>query len=164
MPPRTIKVYLPNQICYRKHKGHPEYFLINGQLVGYSQDSKMTAEFDVSDSLQSGTNLVVVRVYRWCDGSYLEDQDQWWLSGIFRDVYLYRKRASHICDYSVQTECCDWQSGTCTLWALPTYQRYPVSGLLCLLPALSLAFDIPRPRVEREHQCDIAFAPFANVK
>ena len=85
---------------------------INGQLVGYSQDSKMTAEFDVSDSLQSGTNLVVVRVYRWCDGSYLEDQDQWWLSGIFRDVYLYRKRASHICDYSVQTECCDWQSGT----------------------------------------------------
>ena len=85
---------------------------INGQLVGYSQDIKMTAEFDVSDSLQSGTNLVVVRVYRWCDGSYLEDQDQWWLSGIFRDVYLYRKRASHICDYSVQTECCDWQSGT----------------------------------------------------
>lgn len=80
------------------------HFWVNDTLAGYSQDSKLTAEFDISELLCSGRNVVVVHVYRWCDGSYLEDQDQWWLSGIFRDVYLYRKRASYISDYFVNTK------------------------------------------------------------
>lgn len=74
---------------------------INERYIGYSQDSKLTAEFDVTHALHSGTNSLCVEVYRWCDGSYLEDQDQWWLSGIFRDVYLYRKNECHISDYTV---------------------------------------------------------------
>ncbi|KAM0162055.1 hypothetical protein ACHAPG_002072 [Botrytis cinerea] len=62
---------------------------VNGQFVGYSQGSRNAAEFDVSTFVNRGSaNEVWVRVYQWCDGSYIEDQDQWWLSGIFRDVNL----------------------------------------------------------------------------
>ncbi|CAD6455044.1 90d5a91b-9ef9-4b4a-8fff-07c687bafbf5 [Sclerotinia trifoliorum] len=62
---------------------------VNGQFVGYSQGSRNAAEFDVSTFLnRASSNEVWVRVYQWCDGSYIEDQDQWWLSGIFRDVNL----------------------------------------------------------------------------
>ena len=84
---------------------------VNEQSVGYSQDSKLAAEFDISRYIHSGVNQLVVHVYRWCDGSYLEDQDQWWLSGIFRDVYLYRKCLSQISDYSFRTQCQDHQTG-----------------------------------------------------
>jgi beta-galactosidase/evolved beta-galactosidase subunit alpha len=61
---------------------------INGQYVGFSKGSRMAAEFDVTEHLRAGENLLAVRVYQWSDGSYLEDQDMWWLSGIFRDVTL----------------------------------------------------------------------------
>ncbi|CAI8364429.1 MAG: Beta-galactosidase [Opitutia bacterium UBA7350] len=61
---------------------------INGQHVGYSQGSRTPAEFEISQYLRSGTNQIAVEVYRWSDGSYLEDQDFWRLSGIYRDVYL----------------------------------------------------------------------------
>ena len=61
---------------------------LNGTPVGYSQDSKLPAEFDVTASARPGRNLVCAQVVRWCDGSYLEDQDMWWLSGLFRDVTL----------------------------------------------------------------------------
>ncbi|MFA0070238.1 sugar-binding domain-containing protein, partial [Vibrio breoganii] len=63
----------------------------NGKWVGYSQDSRLPAEFDLSEYLQAGENTLAVMVLRWSDGSYLEDQDMWWLSGIFRDVTLLRK-------------------------------------------------------------------------
>ncbi|WP_068713096.1 beta-galactosidase [Vibrio tritonius] len=63
----------------------------NGKWVGYSQDSRLPAEFDVSQHLQLGRNRIAVMVLRWSDGSYLEDQDMWWLSGIFRDVFWYQK-------------------------------------------------------------------------
>ena len=85
---------------------------INDHCVGYSQDSKMTCEFDISDFIKTGENMLVVSVYRWCDGSYLEDQDQWWLSGIFRDVYMYRKRDSYISDYTIHTDCLDRKTST----------------------------------------------------
>ncbi|ORY60925.1 uncharacterized protein BCR38DRAFT_487982 [Pseudomassariella vexata] len=62
---------------------------VNGELVGYSQGSRNAAEFDVSQvAKRDGQNELVVRVYQWCEASYIEDQDQWWLSGIFRDVQL----------------------------------------------------------------------------
>ncbi|CAI6341954.1 unnamed protein product [Periconia digitata] len=62
---------------------------VNGKEVGYSQGSRNPDEFDITDFVEKdGENTLAVRVYQWCDGSYIEDQDQWWLSGIFRDVYL----------------------------------------------------------------------------
>ncbi|KAJ5758790.1 hypothetical protein N7520_005946 [Penicillium odoratum] len=61
---------------------------INGKEVGYSQGSRNSSEFDITSFLVDGVNAIAVRVYQWCDGSYIEDQDQWWLSGIFRDVCL----------------------------------------------------------------------------
>ncbi|MCL4112533.1 UNVERIFIED_CONTAM: hypothetical protein GTU68_063930 [Idotea baltica] len=76
----------------------------NGKWVGYSQDSRLPAEFDVSDYLQAGDNTLAVMVLRWSDGSYLEDQDMWWLSGIFRDVTLLRKPKVAIEDVRVETQ------------------------------------------------------------
>lgn len=79
------------------------YVWVNGSLVGYSQDSRLPAEFDVTALVESGENVLAVRVYRWSDGTYLEDQDYWHLSGIFRDVVLWSAPPVHICDYTVRT-------------------------------------------------------------
>ncbi|CAL5226900.1 g9773 [Coccomyxa viridis] len=107
--------------CYRKHftippswKGkritiHFEavnnafYAWLNGQLLGYSQDSCLPAEFDVTDIVSTDQNTLTVQVMRFSDGSYLEDMDHWWLSGIYRDVFLLCKPATHISDYWVKT-------------------------------------------------------------
>jgi len=75
------------------------YLWCNGEWVGYSQDSRLPAEFDLSAILKSGANELKVLVLRWCDGSYLEDQDMWRMSGIFRDVRLQHKPATRIADY-----------------------------------------------------------------
>ena len=77
------------------------YVWINGQRVGYSQNSMSPAEFDVTKYLREGQNRLAVEVYRWCDGSYLEDQDMWRLSGIFRSVELWVRPLVHIADYHV---------------------------------------------------------------
>jgi beta-galactosidase len=79
------------------------YLWINGQMVGYSQDSRLPAEFNITAFVHPGENLLAARVYRFSDGSYLEDQDMWFLSGIFRDVYLYATPAVHLRDFWVQT-------------------------------------------------------------
>ena len=71
---------------------------VNGHFVGYSEDSKVAAEFDITRYLRKGTNLIAMRVMRWCDGSYVEDQDFWRLTGICREVYLYATPKSHIED------------------------------------------------------------------
>lgn len=77
------------------------YLWINGEKVGYSQGSRIAAEFNVTKHLKKGENLVAVQVLRWCDGSYLEDQDGWRMSGIFRDVSLIAKPRVHIRDFFV---------------------------------------------------------------
>lgn len=77
---------------------------INGRKVGYSQGSRTPAEFDVSAFLRPGRNLIAVAVYRWSDGAYLEDQDFWRLSGIFRDVYLWKASRVRIRDLEVLTD------------------------------------------------------------
>ena len=88
------------------------YVWINGSYIGYSQVSHMTSEFDVTDVLQDGTNTVAVRdgensiavlVMKWCDGSYLEDQDKFRMSGIFRDVYILKRPKQAISDYHIKT-------------------------------------------------------------
>jgi len=80
------------------------YLWVNGEQVGYSQDSRLPAEFDLTPYIHSGENSLAVRVYRWSDGSYLEDQDMWFLSGIFRDVYLFSIPGVHIRDFWARPE------------------------------------------------------------
>ncbi|MCR4603237.1 MAG: DUF4981 domain-containing protein [Prevotella sp.] len=71
---------------------------VNGKYVGYSEDSKVAAEFNITKYLKKGQNLIAMQVMRWCDGSYLEDQDFWRFTGIAREVYLYARPKAHIQD------------------------------------------------------------------
>lgn len=80
------------------------YLWINGQKVGYSENSMSPAEFEISQYLRKGKNNLAVEVYKWCDGSYLEDQDMWRLAGIFRDVDLLVRPKTYIQDYTVHAE------------------------------------------------------------
>lgn len=79
------------------------YVWINGSYVGYSQVSHMTSEFDITDLLRDGENSIAVLVMKWCDGSYLEDQDKFRMSGIFRDVYILKRPKQAINDYHIKT-------------------------------------------------------------
>jgi beta-galactosidase len=83
------------------------YLYINGEFVGYSQVSHCTSEFEVSRYLKPGKNRVVVLNLKWCDGTYLEDQDKFRYSGIFRDVYMLARPNGHIRDYEIRTELAD---------------------------------------------------------
>ena len=107
--------------CYRTTFEIPEYFdgkdifiefggvescfylWVNGIEVGYSQDSKLEATFDITDIVKTGKNELAVKVLRYCDGTYLEDQDYWHLSGIDRDVRIYAKAKQRMLDYKVET-------------------------------------------------------------
>ncbi len=79
------------------------YVWVNGQRAGYSQNSRSPSEFDITDLVKAGANQIAVEVYRWCDGSYLEDQDMWRMGGIFRNVYLYSTAEARIRDFAVRT-------------------------------------------------------------
>ncbi len=76
---------------------------VNGREAGFSKSSRTPAEFDITSLVTSGINTLAVRVMQWSDGTYMEDQDMWWLSGIFRDVYLIAQPAVHLSDFSVLT-------------------------------------------------------------
>jgi len=85
------------------------YVWVNGERVGYSQDSRLPAEFNITPYVHfgagtAGENTLAVQVYRWSDGSYLEDQDFWRLSGIYRDIYLWSAPAVHVRDFWVRTD------------------------------------------------------------
>lgn len=79
------------------------YLWLNGSYVGYSQVSHATSEFDITALIKEGKNTIAVLVMKWCDGSYLEDQDKFRMSGIFRDVYLLKRPAKAIRDYRITT-------------------------------------------------------------
>jgi beta-galactosidase/beta-glucuronidase len=83
--------------------GSAFYVWVNGKYVGFSKDSRTPAEFDVTPFVRRGENLIAVEVLRWSDGSYLEDQDMWRLSGIFRDVYVYLAPEVRVRDFFVKT-------------------------------------------------------------
>lgn len=88
------------------------YLWINGQKVGYSQGSKLPAEFNITDYVVNGRNLLAIEVYRWSDGSYLEDQDFWRLSGIERDVFIYSTPKVRIDDFFARPSLVDnYQNG-----------------------------------------------------
>ena len=80
---------------------------LNGEFVGYSTGSREASEFDITDIVIEGKNDLAVRVYKWSAMSYLEDQDMWWLSGIYRDVYVHTKSSVHIQDFFVKTKLAD---------------------------------------------------------
>ncbi len=80
---------------------------VNGKYVGYSEDSKMAAEFDITKYVKKGKNLLAMQVMRWCDGSYLEDQDFWRFTGIAREVYLYARPKQHVEDLIVSQDYVD---------------------------------------------------------
>ena len=80
------------------------YLWVNGRFVGYSQGCRLPAEFDLTDFVQSGENSLAIKVIRWSDGSYLEDQDHWWMAGIYRDLFLYATPHIYLQDFFVQTK------------------------------------------------------------
>ncbi|MBR1518696.1 MAG: DUF4981 domain-containing protein [Prevotella sp.] len=84
------------------------YLYVNGRFVGYAEDSKVAAEFDVTPYLKPGKNLIAFQTFRWCDGSYCEDQDFWRFSGVARDSYLYcRDRETHVDDIRITSDLID---------------------------------------------------------
>ncbi|HEV7300079.1 MAG TPA: glycoside hydrolase family 2 TIM barrel-domain containing protein [Tepidisphaeraceae bacterium] len=80
------------------------YVYVNGKSVGFSKGSRLPSEFDVTPFVKAGANTLAVRVMQWSDATYMEDQDMWWLSGIFRDVYLLSHPKTHIADVHVRTD------------------------------------------------------------
>ena len=101
------------------------YVWVNGTYTGYSQVSHATSEFDVTDVIEEGENTIAVLVLKWCDGSYLEDQDKFRMSGIFRDVYLLKRPEKAVQDYRITTEIAE----TCAKITLDIsyYQETPVT-------------------------------------
>lgn len=81
-----------------------EYVWVNGKFIGYSQVSHSTTEMDITDAVKQGTNRINVLVLKWCDGSYLEDQDKFRMSGIFRDVYILERDEKHLMDFFINTK------------------------------------------------------------
>lgn len=77
---------------------------VNGKFVGYSEDSKLAAEFDITKFVREGENAIAFQIMRWCDGSYLEGQDMWRISGITRDCYIYARNPIHLADYRLKTD------------------------------------------------------------
>lgn len=98
------------------------YFWVNGEFVGYSEDSKLEAEFNITEYLKPGKNLLAFQVFRWCDGTYLEDQDFTRLSGVGRDCWLYAREKSRINDFRITPDLdSDYKNGTLSI-------QYDVQG------------------------------------
>jgi beta-galactosidase len=105
------------------------YVWVNGELAGYSEDTFTPAEFDITPYLKEGENKLAVEVYRWCDASWLEDQDFWRLSGIFRDVYLFAAPPVHIYDFNAMADLCDrYEDGLFSVCVKVDHYPVPESG------------------------------------
>lgn len=92
------------------------YLWVNGVYVGYSEDSKLETEFNLTKYVKPGKNLIAFQVFRWCDGTYLEDQDFWRMSGISRDCYLYARNKQYIKDIRITPDLDnEFQNGTLTV-------------------------------------------------
>ncbi len=127
------------------------YLYVNNRFAAYSQVSHMTSEIDITPYLTEGENDLKVLVFKWCDGTYLEDQDMWRLSGIFREVYLLYRSENRITDYFVHTDLSDdlasaTVSADLTVCgdALPDWKFYDMTGKL-----LAEGSGIPRILLEK---------------
>lgn len=105
------------------------YVWVNGKLMGYSQVSHASAEWDITDALVVGENELAVLVLKWCDGSYLEDQDKFRMSGIFRDVYLLYRPQEHLRDFTITTP---FENGNVSVCITPEFsnEAFPVTYTL----------------------------------
>ena len=129
------------------------YLYVNGQFVGYTEDSKVAAEFDITPYVKAGENLIAFQVFRWCDGSYCEDQDFWRLTGVARDSYLYcRNKDSHIDDLQITSDLTsDYQDGVLNVKVLAHGQGaaylklYDADGRLVAADKIS-AWDESMPK------------------
>lgn len=101
-------------LAHLNFEGVDSYFYVwlNGRYVGYSQVSHSTSEFDITEFIRNGSNRLCVLVLKWCDGSYLEDQDKFRMSGIFRDVYILKRSEGAVYDYFIKTSCDDIKDPT----------------------------------------------------
>lgn len=125
------------------------YVWLNGKYVGYSQVSHMTSEFQITKFVREGKNTIAVLVLKWCDGSYLEDQDKFRMSGIFRDVYLLHRPYDHIEDYFV---CTTPEDG----WAnVNVHVRYADS----LIPVAAELYDAEGTLIDRQ-----GFLEFVDIR
>lgn len=129
---------------------------VNGREVGYSEDSKLEAEWDITRYVHPGKNLVAMRINRWCDGSYLEDQDFWRLSGIGRDCYVYARNRAHIDDVRISPNL-DASLGS----ALPTALISVTKGvtavrLTALAPDGATLFTTTTP--VRQNRAEVSFS------
>ena len=135
------------------------YLWVNGHFVGYSEDSKMAAEFDITPYLQKGDNLMAFQVFRWCDGTYCEDQDFWRLSGVARDSYLYaRDKKVHINDIRITPDLLnDYRDGVldvkvdveglCNL----TFELFDADGKSVALKTLDKVKGVTSTTIEMEN-------------
>lgn len=119
------------------------FLYINGRRVGYSQGSMTPAEFNVTDYVKAGENQITVEVYRYTDGTYLEDQDMWFLSGIYRDVYLYAEEKLCIRDFFADTSLSDdYKDGTLKLEV--TLENYAREASDCSVEAAIIENGKPK--------------------
>lgn len=119
---------------------------VNGSFVGYSEDSKLEAEFDITRYVKPGRNLLAFQVFRWCDGSYLEDQDFWRLSGVGRDCYLYSREVKHVEDVRLRASLSeDFTRGRLDVELLfPKEARGCTARVSLTAPAGAPALDLTR--------------------
>lgn len=100
----TDSLALQEEVIIRLDGVESAYHLwLNGEFVGYSQGSRLSSEFDITDKIKEGKNILAMKVYMFCDGSYIENQDMWWLAGIIRDVCLITRPKLHIADYKIDS-------------------------------------------------------------
>ncbi len=126
-------------LCFEAIKS-ASYFWLNGQFLGYNQDSKTPVEFDITNFIQEGENTLVIKVLRYSDASYLECQDMWRLSGIEREVYLYSKPKTYIQDYRILSTLDEnYQDGILDLNVLINNQSKEDKECTCLLQVTDLS-------------------------
>ena len=127
----------PDRSVVLRFDGVESYFevAVNGRYIGMSKGSRLTAEFDISDAVRAGDNLLSVRVLQFCDGSYLEDQDMWWAAGIIRSVSLRLRPRARVDDLTIQTVFdADYRDAALQVTALCS--RAVVALRWCLLDAV----------------------------
>ncbi|SUB27548.1 glycosyl hydrolase family 2 [Avibacterium gallinarum] len=120
------------------------FLYVNQQFIGYSQVSHCTAEFDLTDYLQQGENHLTALVLKWCDGSYLEDQDKFRMSGIFRDVYILEREQNYLQDFFIKTTLSeDLKSAVVNLDIFSASLKMPQQSPIIFLIHKEKNFSIP---------------------
>lgn len=118
---------------------------VNGKEVGYSEDSKLEARFDITEYVRTGENLIALEIFRWCDGSYLEDQDFWRLSGISRDVYVFSREKARLEDIKVTASA----SGEVKIAVELSRKAFAVSFGLRDAKGKDVPFELSQPTYEK---------------